>query len=131
MTAFSHQVSFIPPPLTPAAILSFCPRADAYLLRLTRNSQALDNQERVERATRLLSTSVAGIDNVGASDADEHSLINHIFSTPSERFDDDWKRLRLSSHAVNPPADVSHGMSPFSPRLIAIISGSWEGRMEV
>ena len=129
---FGHNVSLKPPPLTPAAILAFCPRADAYLVRWARNAPNTgDSQDNVDRADRLLSSSVAGL--YDTDDSGDHPLNNHLFSTPSERFDDDWQRLLPSLGTEHETSTVRLYNDALShlPRLFAVISGTWEGRMEV
>lgn len=151
---FGHNVSIKAPPISPAAILTFCPRADACLVRVasrttTHNLDEIQFDARVETAKRLLASSVAGLDSTGSADlpdmtdpAAEYTLVNQVFTTSSERFDNDWQRLFDSPpHGVDgvtlaPPYwdrlhsqnndNIIHGI-----RLLNVMSGTWEGRMEV
>ncbi|KAF8527258.1 hypothetical protein JB92DRAFT_951286 [Gautieria morchelliformis] len=131
MTMFAQEVSFKAPPLSPAAILSFCPRADACLVRWAHRSPNSENpqfDERVETAKRLLASSVAGLDTLPGPA--EYSLVNHLFSTPSQRFDDDWLRLLVSRKVEQQHTQPDHPQDIFSSGFLQTISGTWEGRME-
>jgi hypothetical protein len=132
MTMFGHEVSFKAPPLSPAAILSFCPRADACLIRWAHRSANSGNPQsdkRVENAKHILASSVAGLYTL--TDSAEYSLVNHLFNTPSERFDDDWRRLLVSRKVEREHTRPDHPQNTFSSGFLQIISGTWEGRMEV
>ena len=131
ITMFSHSVSLMTPLVSLPAILAFCARADASLIRYhTQNPETTQLDERVETAKRLLSSSVAGLDNgIDVANSDD-LFLNHVFSTPSERFEDDWQRLRESQDGENIPPYRSDSTS-LNPQLLAVISGTWDGRMEV
>ncbi|KAF8579710.1 hypothetical protein K439DRAFT_369871 [Ramaria rubella] len=132
---FGRRISLRLPLISPAAILSFCPRADACFLRYARGSHASNfySEDAIAWANRLLTASVAGLyprleRNSEPADA---PLVDDVFSTPSERFDDDWARLEIQFAHPDPPSPLSSiSLTIDLRRLLALISGIWDGRME-
>ncbi|KIJ25553.1 hypothetical protein M422DRAFT_785529 [Sphaerobolus stellatus SS14] len=125
---FSHLVTFVIPPISPVAILSFCARADACLLRYSHNadpSNSHPGNESIDRARRVLSSSVAGLEEF-SSHTSSHTDPSY---RPSNQFQDDWARLQCTFQTSGGPSET--GASAINTRrLITLLSGIWEGRIE-
>ncbi|GJJ10702.1 hypothetical protein Clacol_004929 [Clathrus columnatus] len=102
---FSHMMEFNLPKATPAAILAFSSRADAYLLKLNTSTTLppghIIAEEALERARRLVTCSLSRIS------------------------DREWEKLQVDCKTLSfsgPEIDVCN--------LLDVAAGVWEGRLE-
>ena len=129
---FAHVLTLSLPPISPVAILSFCARADACLLRsshinMVSNSHPGNNPGAIDRARRMLSSVVADLE---CHDSHHSSSPAPRVRHSSDRFQDDWARLRCTVQSCEGPSETVPSAINIR-RLITLLSGIWEGRVDV